>query len=624
MEHAFQFQKLYRTEAKKLLIVLAVVAITHALLQYLMLPYGNALRSLFPDGEISEIRKNSLQTRISSAKSLAGASLNDNSLDFTSDSLSVGIPNDATNKNDDSPFEKVGYKSEISAVGDLQSREKNSTPENGRTAKRGLSLKQIVNPTTVTLDKAESGSDVFPQPGTSVVTNNSFGGKQIKEVVLKDGNILILKSDIVKADNKSVTVGSGKKKMRCDMPPKSVMSISEMNHLLVRRRRTSRSLRPRWSSRRDQEMLAVKHQIENPPIVTVDRELYAPLFRNVSMFRRSYELMERTLKVYIYKEGQKPIFHQPILKGLYASEGWFMKLMEGNKQFIVKDPRRAHLFYMPFSSRMLEYSLYVRNSHNRTNLAQYLKRYSEIIAAKHQFWNRTAGADHFLVACHDWAPYETRHHMERCIKALCNADVTAGFKVGRDVSLPETYVRSARNPLRDLGGKHPSNRHILAFFAGNMHGYLRRILLKYWENKDPDMKIFGPMPPGVASKINYIQHMKSSRYCICPKGYEVNSPRVVEAIFYECVPVIISDNFVPPFFEVFDWGAFSVILAEKDIPNLKEILLSIPHEKYIEMQLGVRKVQQHFLWRSKPLKYDLFHMTLHSIWYNRVFQIKLR
>lgn len=117
---------------------------------------------------------------------------------------------------------------------------------------------------------------------------------------------------------------------------------------------------------------------------------------------RSYELMERILKIYVYKEGAKPIFHQPILKGLYASEGWFMKLMERNKKYVVKDPRKAHLFYMPFSSRMLEYTLYVRNSHDRTNLRQYLKDYSEKIAAKYRFWNRTGGADHFLVACHDW------------------------------------------------------------------------------------------------------------------------------------------------------------------------------------------------------------------------------
>ena len=120
------------------------------------------------------------------------------------------------------------------------------------------------------------------------------------------------------------------------------------------------------------------------------------------------------------------------------------------------------------------------------------------------------------------------------------------------------------------------------------------------------MKTLGLMPTGVASKMNYIQHMQSSKYCICPKGYDVNSPHVVEAIFYECVLVIISDNFVPPFFEVLDWGAFSVILTEKDIPYLKDTLVSILQEKYLEMQLAVRKAQKHFLWHAKPLNYDLF------------------
>ncbi|GJU82936.1 probable glycosyltransferase [Tanacetum coccineum] len=91
------------------------------------------------------------------------------------------------------------------------------------------------------------------------------------------------------------------------------------------------------------------------------------------------------------------------------------------------------------------------------------------------------------------APYETRHHMEQCIKALCNPDVTMRFKIGRDVSLLECYVRSARNPLRDLGGKLASDRHNFAFYARNMHWYLRKILLEYRDNKDADMKIMGPM-----------------------------------------------------------------------------------------------------------------------------------
>ncbi|CAB4318764.1 unnamed protein product [Prunus armeniaca] len=190
------------------------------------------------------------------------------------------------------------------------------------------------------------------------------------------------------------------------------------------------------------------------------------------------------------------------------------------------------------------------------------------------------------------------------------------------------YLLHIYVPLRTLCRILEENRLqkdlFLPSLPGGMHGYLRPILLHYWENKEPDMKIFGPMPHDIESKRIYREYMKSSKYCICARGYEVHTPRVVEAIFYECVPVIISDNYMPPFFEVFNWEAFAVFVQEKDIPNLRDILLSIPEEKYLTMMSSVKMVQQHFFWHKKPVKYDLFHMILHSVWYNRVLQIKTR
>lgn len=212
--------------------------------------------------------------------------------------------------------------------------------------------------------------------------------------------------------------------------------------------------------------------------------------------------------------------------------------------------------------------------------------------------------------------------MESCIRALCNANIAGGFEIGKDVSLPVTNIPSAENPVKNLGGNHPSERTILAFFAGGMHGYLRPILLQHWNNKEPDMKIFGPMPRDPDGKARYREFMKSSKYCICARGYEVHTPRVMESIYYECIPVIISDDYVPPFFEIFDWESFAVFVLEKDIPNLRNILLSVSQKKYIEMQNRLKMVQQHFLWHKVPVKYDLFHMILHSIWYNRVFQVQ--
>ncbi|CAA6673566.1 unnamed protein product [Spirodela intermedia] len=392
--------------------------------------------------------------------------------------------------------------------------------------------------------------------------------------------------------------------------------------------RPSDSLRPLWSLPPDEALAYAKSEIERAPLISDNSNLYAPLFRNVSTFRRSYELMEKILKVYIYKDGERPIFHTPPLKGIYASEGWFMKLIEENKQFTVKNPNRAHLFYLPYSSRRLQEALYVPDSHNMRPLSLFLRDYVDKIASKYPFWNRTHGSDHFLVACHDWGPYVTTAHDELCkntIKALCNADTSEGIFVrGKDVSLPETSIRVPKRPLKYLGGRPASQRSILAFFAGQMHGRVRPTLLSHWGGNDADMKIYGPLPSRVSRAMSYIQHMKSSRFCLCPMGYEVNSPRIVEAIYYECVPVIIADNFVPPFDEVLDWSSFSVIVAEKDIPDLKNMLQRISLRQYITMQTNVKRLQKHFLWHAKPIKYDLFHMILHSIWFNRLTQIKVQ
>ncbi|KAJ0234462.1 Glycosyltransferase family exostosin protein [Hirschfeldia incana] len=403
----------------------------------------------------------------------------------------------------------------------------------------------------------------------------------------------------------------------------ATVSISQMNSLLIQSRPSSHSPKPRWSSARDSEMLSAKSEIEKASVVHESLGLDASIYRNISKFLRSYDLMERKLRVYVYKEGKKPIFHRPMPRGIYASEGWFMKLMESNKKFLVKDPRKAHLFYIPVSIKALRTSL-GSDFQTPKSLADHLKEYVDLIAAKYKFWNRTGGADHFLVACHDWGNKLTKKHMSNSVRALCNSNVAQGFRIGIDTALPVTYIRSAVSPIEYRGGKPPSERKILAFFAGSMHGYLRPILVQLWENKEPDMKILGPMPRDPQGKKQYREYMKSSRYCVCARGYEVHTPRVVEAIVNECVPVIIADNYVPPFFEVLNWEEFAVFVEEKDVENLRNILLSIPEERYIGMQARVKTVQQHFLWHKKPVKFDLFHMVLHSVWHSRINRIKTK
>lgn len=201
------------------------------------------------------------------------------------------------------------------------------------------------------------------------------------------------------------------------------------------------------------------------------------------------------------------------------------------------------------------------------------------------------------------------------MKVVCNADVTANFDLLKDVSIPQTLRGGNQSDLVN-GSLPPDERDFLAFYAGQMHGVVRPVLTHHWKDKDPDMKVYEVLPPEIATNISYAQHMKRSRYCLCPKGFEVNSPRIVESIMTGCVPVIISDNFVLPFDDVLDWTKFSITVEEKDIPILKSILTSIPDSTYRSMQSRLKLIRRHFLWLEDPedAEYDSFHMILHSIW----------
>lgn len=117
---------------------------------------------------------------------------------------------------------------------------------------------------------------------------------------------------------------------------------------------------------------------------------------------RSYELMEKVFKVYIYKDGRKPLVHSGPQLGIYASEGQFIERMEAASEFLTDDPSRAHMFFLPYSVYRMVTHLYVPNSRSMLPLATFIKDYVEALARQYPYWNRTKGADHFFVSCHDW------------------------------------------------------------------------------------------------------------------------------------------------------------------------------------------------------------------------------
>ncbi|XP_010543482.1 PREDICTED: probable glycosyltransferase At5g03795 [Tarenaya hassleriana] len=341
-----------------------------------------------------------------------------------------------------------------------------------------------------------------------------------------------------------------------------------------------------------------------------------PMYWNAKVFHRSYLEMEKQFKIFVYKEGEPPLFHDGPCKSIYSMEGNFIYQMETDTRFRTTDPDRAHAFYLPLSVVKMVRYVYERDSHDFSPIRKTVRDYIDLVDGKYPYWNRSIGADHFILSCHDWGPEASFSHPqlgENSIRALCNANTSERFKPRKDVSIPEINLRTGT--LTGLvGGPSPSRRPILAFFAGGVHGPVRPILLKHWENRDEDVRVHKYLPKGTS----YSDMMRNSKFCICPSGYEVASPRIVEALYSGCVPVLINEGYVPPFSDVLNWRSFSVVVPVEEIPNLKKILMGISPRQYIRMYRRVLKVQRHFQVNSPPKRFDVFHMILHSIWVRRL------
>ncbi|KAJ4831041.1 hypothetical protein Tsubulata_001771 [Turnera subulata] len=336
------------------------------------------------------------------------------------------------------------------------------------------------------------------------------------------------------------------------------------------------------------------------------------IYRNPYAFHQSHTEMEKRFKVWIYKEGEPPIFHYGPAVDIYSIEGQFIAEMEsGESNFIARNPEEANMFLIPISvAHIIKFLYRPLVTYSRAQLQRVVIDYIQVLSDKYPYWNRSKGADHFLGPDISKGNPDFYKHF---IRVLCNANTSEMFQPNRDVSIPEIKTLGWHLGLPEKGVR-PSKRSILAFFAGGVHGEIRRVLLEYWKDRDVEIQVHEYLD----KKQNYFKLMGQSKFCLCPSGYEVASPREVTAIQLGCVPVIISNNYSLPFSDVLDWSKFTVQIPPEKIPEIKTILKGISQRRYLTLQKRVQQVRRHFVLNRPAQPYDMLYMLLHSVWLRRL------
>ncbi|KAL5708898.1 lactose synthase [Ranunculus cassubicifolius] len=335
------------------------------------------------------------------------------------------------------------------------------------------------------------------------------------------------------------------------------------------------------------------------------------VFHDKYTFHDNYKEMKKSFKIYVYPHKKDDPYAHALLPvdfepgGNYASESYFKKnLMQSH--FITKDPSEADLFFLPFSIARLRHDSRIGVG----GIQDFVKSYVYNISQKYPYWNRSGGADHFYVACHSIG----RSAMEKAeevkfntIQVVCSSSYfLSGYVAHKDACLPQIWPRQGDPPNVDL-----SNRKRLAFFAGAVNSPVRKKVLEAWKN---DTDIF--VNSGRLAT-PYSDQLLGSKYCLHVKGFEVNTARIGDAIYYGCVPVIIANHYDLPFADILDWKSFSIVVATLDIPKLKEILLGVNSMEYKILQRNVVEVQKHFQWNIIPKDYDIFYMVMYELWLRR-------
>lgn len=132
-----------------------------------------------------------------------------------------------------------------------------------------------------------------------------------------------------------------------------------------------------------------------------------------------------------------------------------------------------------------------------------------------------------------------------------------------------------------------TTRRYLFTFVGGIHGRTRIKFFNYFGQLDRN-DIFVSL-----KHINYKGLMGDSKFCPVIRGWSSWTLRFFETFWCECIPVLLSDHYIPPFTDMIDYSSFMIVHNENNMTGLIDRLLQVTPFEAQQKILNMRKYRCH-------------------------------
>ncbi len=254
-------------------------------------------------------------------------------------------------------------------------------------------------------------------------------------------------------------------------------------------------------------------------------------------------------------------------------------------------------------------------------------------------WQRTGGAAHFFVLTNDRGPccingvYKDvgflRHHIigngelpledtprGRPLQHFPSLGATEWapsipcFEAHKDISIPTPNLHWPRVPAAaPLSPMRPRRRRpyrYLLFHAGtNKFSNCRKQLLRLHAD-DPESLVRAQL-----NASEYVRAMREAKFCVVCGGFAPFTPRLAEALHFECVPILVREFWLPPFAELLNYSTFSLSVRLADVARLKRIARAADHPQLLA---GVRRARVAFEYHlERYTGRDMLPLLVHAM-----------